>query len=287
MGTRIIAGLHVQICGHGPPVLLIHGFGASGFTWSKIISRLSGDHRIIVLDLKGFGRSRKPRDGHYSLRDQAAAVIAVIDALGLDGFAMVGHSLGGGVALLTALLLEQQAPGRLGRLALLDTIAYRQPLPYFIKLLRVPVFGELITFLLPKKWMVRRVLGFAYFDRAKIEYAFVKEYARPLLCGAGRAALVAAARALIPPDVDELASRYSTIAVPVQLLAGCEDRIVPLAAIRRLAGAIPSARLCILDCCGHVPQEEQPDATVSILHEFLAEPAVGHRGVKPASDTSS
>jgi pimeloyl-ACP methyl ester carboxylesterase len=285
MGTRncMVGDLHVEICGDGAPVLLIHGFGASGFTWSKIVPRLSRDHRIIVIDLKGFGRARKPRDRHYTLRDQAAGVIMIIKALGLESFAMVGHSLGGGVALLTALLIEQQLPGRLDRLALVDTIAYRQTLPYFIRLLRVPVLATLITSLLPKKWMVRLVLDFAYCDRRKIEDAFVDEYARPLYCSGGRAALIATARALIPPDVDELASRYSTIAVPVQLLAGREDRVVPLAVVRRLAGAIPAARLHILDCCGHVPHEEQPEETVSILREFLAAPTGRHGGVEPAS----
>ena len=76
-GTDIIGDLHVDICGHGPPILLIHGFGASSFTWSKIVSSLATNHRVITLDLKGFGRSKKPRDGRYTLRDQAAAVMKI------------------------------------------------------------------------------------------------------------------------------------------------------------------------------------------------------------------
>lgn len=270
MVSDISADLHIDVRGHGPPILLIHGFGASGFTWSKIVSGLAAHHRVVTVDLKGFGRSKKPRDGHYTLRDQAAAVMTVIETLDLNDMTIVGHSMGGGVALLVAMTLERQAQRRVSLLVLIDSIAFPQPLPHFITILRLPILSSLIVRLIPGKWLVRYVLNFAYFDRRKIERVFVEEYAAALRCKNGRAALIATARALIPPDIDRLVAQYRTMRTPVLLLAGRQDRIVPLTIARRLSEALPIAELKILDRCGHVPHEEQPELTAAILTDSLA-----------------
>jgi len=268
-GTDVIGDLHINICGQGPPMLLIHGFGASSFSWSKIVSPLAGHYTIITLDLKGFGRSKKPQDGRYSLRDQAEAVLKVIGTLGLNGVTVVGHSMGGGVALLVAMTLEQEAPRRLSRLVLIDSIACPQRLPLFLAVLRFPVLGPLVIRLVPATWSVRYILNIAYFDRGKIDRAFVEAYAAPLRCYRGRESLIATARAMIPPDIDELVEQYRTIRTPVLLLWGRQDCIVPLSIAFRLETAIPTARLRLLDQCGHIPQEEMPELTSSILQDFL------------------
>jgi pimeloyl-ACP methyl ester carboxylesterase len=266
---NVIAHLHTEIRGHGPPVFLIHGFGTSSFTWSKIGSALATDHTVVMVDLKGFGQSETPRDGHYSLRDHASAVLAVIDALELNGVSVVGHSMGGGVALLVAMALERERPARLSRLVLIDGIACPQPLPLFIKLLRSPIIGPLIMRLVPPTWAVRSILRLAYFDRRKIEPSFVEEYAAPLRSTNGRAALIATARAIIPPDIEELIAQYRTIRAPTLLLWGRQDRIVPLSFASRLEQAMPAAHWRILDDCGHIPQEELPHLALPILREFL------------------
>jgi pimeloyl-ACP methyl ester carboxylesterase len=271
MDTRseVIGDLLINIGGHGPPILLIHGFGASSFTWSKIVSPLAVHYTIITLDLKGFGRSKKPQDGRYALRDQAEAVLKVIETLGLNGVTVVGHSMGGGVALLVAMTLEQEAPRRLSRLVLIDSIACPQRLPLFLAVLRLPVLGPLVVRVIPASWSARCILNIAYFDHSKIVRAFVETYAEPLRCYSGRAALIATARAMIPPDIDELVERYRTIRTPVLLLWGRQDCIVPLSIASCLEEAMPTARLRVLDQCGHIPQEEWPELTSSILQEFL------------------
>jgi pimeloyl-ACP methyl ester carboxylesterase len=265
----LIGDLHVETCGSGPPILLIHGFGASSFTWSKIIPSLIANHTIVLLDLRGFGRSRKPPDASYTLRSQAAAVLEVIDALGLVDLTVIGHSMGGGVALLVAMALEQRQLGQLNRLILIDSIACRQRLPLFIKILRLPVVGPLVLRLVPATWQVRFVLGQVYFDPKKIEQEFVDEYAAPLRCRNGRRALIATVRAIIPPDVDTLIAQYKQIRRPVFLLWGCEDRIVPVALAPRLKEAVSAASCEVLPRCGHAPQEEQPDQTLSFLRKAL------------------
>jgi pimeloyl-ACP methyl ester carboxylesterase len=267
--NRLIGDLHVEIRGCGPPILLIHGFGASSFTWSKIIPSLAADRTIISLDLKGFGRSRKPRDGGYTLPSQAAAVLNVINTLGLVDLTVIGHSMGGGIALLVAMELEEQRPRRLNRLILIDSIACPQPLPLFIKVLRLPILGPVVLRIVPATWQVRYVLGQAYFNPGKIERDFVEEYAVPLRCRGGRAALVATARAIIPPDAERLIARYKQIRSPVFLLWGSHDRIVPTSLAALLKAAIPGASYKVVPSCGHAPQEEEPGETLSRLSEFL------------------
>jgi pimeloyl-ACP methyl ester carboxylesterase len=269
--SELIGGLRVSTYGHGPPILLIHGFGANSFTWSKIIGPLALHHKIVTLDLKGFGHSEKPDDGRYSLLDQSAAVLRVIDELALEGITLVGHSMGGGVALLSAMALAREAPGRLHRLVLIDSISCPQRLPFFIVLLRLPLIGPFVLRIVPATWSVRAILRFAYYDAGQIGRAFVSAYAAPLRHRDGRVALVATAREMIPPDLDSVVAQYPTIQVPVLVLWGREDRIVPLSVSACLRDAIPAARFVVLDYCGHLPQEEWPELTVFRLREFISE----------------
>ena len=267
--SRLIGNLHTEISGRGPPILLIHGFGASTFTWSKIVVPLAANHTVIAVDLKGFGQSPKPRDGRYSLRDQVEAVMQVIEALDLTGLTVIGHSMGGGVALLVAMRLEQEAPARLSRIILIDSIAWPQRLPFFMRVLRTPVLGELAVRLIPPRLGTLYILGIAYFDWRKIERSFIEAYAAPLRCADGRAALIATARAMIPPDIDQLITQYRDIRTPVLVLWGRRDRIVPAWVSSRLKDAIPSASVQVLDRCGHVPQEELPEMALPIITKFL------------------
>ena len=282
--SDVIGDLRTNVCGQGPPILLIHGFGASSFTWSKVAERLASEHTVITVDLKGFGRSRKPRDGGYTLRDQAAAVLKVIETLDLNDLTVVGHSMGGGVALLVTISLEQQKPGRLSR-----SHPHRQRgaaaarLPLFLRLLRLPISARSWSGWSRPKWSTRYVLAVAYYDRSKIEQAFVDEYAAPLRCASGRAALVATARAIIPPDADRLVAQYRTIRTPTLLLWGAEDGVVPFDLAGRLNEMIPSSRLRQLDKCGHIPQEEWPDITLSMVQEFIRDSRFGNATTGPCT----
>ncbi|MBE3110073.1 MAG: alpha/beta fold hydrolase, partial [Acidobacteria bacterium] len=92
--------LFVEEKGEGKPVLLIHGFGASTFTWRGVAPELAQDNHVIAVDLKGFGQSDKPLDERYAASDQAALLAQLIEARDLRDLTLVGHSYGGGIALL-------------------------------------------------------------------------------------------------------------------------------------------------------------------------------------------
>ncbi len=97
--------------GQGPPVILLHGFGASAYSWRFLGPALAKDHRVFTLDLKGYGLSDKPEDGKYAVSDQADLVAAFIRTRDLHDLVVMGHSMGGGVTLMTYFTVAEDAPG--------------------------------------------------------------------------------------------------------------------------------------------------------------------------------
>ncbi len=139
--------------GRGKPILFLHGFGASSYSWRYLQPELALTHRTIAIDLKGFGRSDKPADERYSLFDQADIVERFIEKKQLRDVTLVGHSYGGGVALGYAVNERGASLKRVSKLILLDSIAYRQNLPYFITALRTPVVSHLGLATQRKEWL--------------------------------------------------------------------------------------------------------------------------------------
>jgi pimeloyl-ACP methyl ester carboxylesterase len=255
--------------GKGPPVLLIHGFGTNSFTWRHIAPDLARDHTVITVDLKGFGNSDKPFDEHYAAADQAELLAELIVDRDLKDLTLIGHSYGGGVALLLALEADTRLKGRLAKLVLLDTIAYPQSIPVFFKLLDMPVFSQLGVRMAPPALQVQVALKLAYYDNSKIGPDEIAAYAEPMKTAAGKHALIYSARQIMPADVEQISARYASIGLPTLILWCDHDRIVPLDIGLKLKREMPSATFRLIDQCGHMPQEEQPEATMLRIREFM------------------
>jgi pimeloyl-ACP methyl ester carboxylesterase len=255
--------------GKGPPLLLIHGFGASTFTWRFVAPELARSHRVIAVDLKGFGQSDKPFDGRYSVYDQAELLAQLIEDKDLRDLTLVGHSFGGGVALLLALEANQRLDGRITRLVLLDSIAYPQNIPVFFRLLDVPLVSQLGVRMVPPLVQTRVALQIAYFDDSKIDPEEVELYAAPLKTAAGKHAIIHSARQIVPEDIAELSERYKTIELPTLILWCDHDRIVPLEVGIKLRRTLPNSTLRLVEECGHMPQEEQPASTLALIKGFI------------------
>jgi pimeloyl-ACP methyl ester carboxylesterase len=255
--------------GSGRPLLLIHGFGASTFTWRHVAPDLARDHRVIAVDLKGFGQSDKPFDARYSVYDQAELLIQLIEDKDLRDLTLVGHSFGGGISLLLALEAQQRLDGRISRLVLLDSIAYPQNIPVFFRMLDVPLVSQLGVRMVPPTVQTRVALKIAYFDDSKITPEEVEAYAAPLKTAAGKHAIIHSARQIVPEDIAELSERYKTIDLPTLILWCDHDRIVPLEVGLKLRRTLPNSTLRLVEDCGHMPQEEQPGSTLELLRDFL------------------
>ncbi|MBZ0209156.1 MAG: alpha/beta hydrolase [Hyphomicrobium sp.] len=260
--------LYAEETGEGPPLLLLHGLGASTFTWRHVVPALARDHRVIALDLKGFGRSDKPLDYRYSAADQAELVAAFIAERGLTGVTLIGHSFGGTVALLTALRFAQQ-PGRIHRLVVIDAPALEQDFPGAAELVRAPAIPYVAMTLSPPEVLARVMLRIVRAPGRAVPEADIRGYAAPYYTRGSRHAFMATVQAILDGNTPRMGARYRYVTQPTLVVWCRRDRIVPLATGRRLVRILPNAQLATLGRCNHLPQDEVPGALLAKLRPFL------------------
>jgi pimeloyl-ACP methyl ester carboxylesterase len=263
------ARLSTLEAGTGPPVLAIHGLGATKGSFVFTVAALAARFRVVAVDLPGFGDSDKPIGAAYNAPFFATAMIDLLDALELDRADLIGNSLGGRVALEVAL----RDPARVGRVALLaPSLAWRRPRRWApaLRLVR-PELGlvQLAPRAVVQAIVHRLIPGAAEGWTA----AGVDEFLRAYLTPAGRAAFYAAARHIYleaPHGTDGFWSRLPELQPDALFVWGRRDTLVPIAFARHVAEALPQARHVELDC-GHVPQMERPVQTHKAVAAFLAE----------------
>src|SRR5450759_3405683 len=160
-----------------PPMVLLHGFGASLRTWDEIRPFLRSSYHLYLLDLKGFGLSSRSPDDRYSLSDQAEIVRAFLSEKALHGVTLVGHSYGGAVALLVAADHVADEDAALQRLVLLDSPIDPTSLPFFVRLLRVPILNYFIMIAVPATLRAFVTLRMLIKDTRKVTCERIQRYA--------------------------------------------------------------------------------------------------------------
>ena len=256
--------------GQGQPLILLHGYGASTYSWRYVSPYFSKAYRVIAIDLKGFGLSDKPMDNDYSVLDQSRIISEFIRVHSLENVILVGHSLGGAVSLLTYLMQSDHGAHHISKLILFDTASYKQDLPDFISILRVPIINVLSLCLTSSNFKSRMILRKAFFDHSKITEEMVTTYGAYLSLPGASHALIKTAKQILPSNLEEISERYKSINIPVLLIWGEKDKIVPLEIGRKLAGNIPNSKLVVVPNCGHVPQEECPIQAIEAMESFLS-----------------
>ena len=256
--------------GSGDPLILLHGFGASSYSWNEILEPLSRKNKLILIDLKGFGFSDKPLDNKYSIADQAEIILDFIEKNDLKNLVLAGHSLGGAIALFVILKLIKMGDNPAKGLVLIDSPAYKQKLPEFTVLTKIPIINKLLFSLLPLHFQVKMVLKRCFFDDKKITEEIIENYSKPLRLAGSYHALVETAKKLIPPDAEEITKHYREINVPALLIWGQYDKVIPLEIGQRLQKDIPNSKLIVIPDCGHMPLEEKPEETAKIISDFLS-----------------
>ncbi len=255
--------------GKAGPILLLHGFGVSSYSWHNISKPLSQKNKLFLIDLKGFGLSDKPLDNKYSIGNQVEIIVNFIQKNNLQNLILIGHSMGGTVALQTVLQCIKTGNNFLKGLILIDSPAYKQRLPLFIQILRIPVLNKLIFSFLPAKLCTKLLLKKCFFDDTKITDEMIENYSRFFNMSGSSHALIATAKKLIPKNTDDITSKYKEIKIPTLIIWGEDDKIVPLSIGQCLEQEIPNSKLAIIPDCGHMPQEEKPEETAEIISDFL------------------
>ena len=260
-GVRI----HYQEKGTGTPLVLIHGYTSSTYSWKDVFEPLSKSFRVIAVDLKGFGFSGKS-DGDYTRRAQAVLVTHLLDHLKIGKAWLCGNSMGGEVALNVALATPQRVTG----LILVDSAGVEVSgsgslAPGY---LLIPVVGRiLIALSLRSDKLVREGLEKSFYDHAKVTDDRVANYYRPLKTRGGQ---LAALRARTQWPMFPVEPDLAAISLPTLVLWGAQDQLIPLEAGRKLSSLIKGSKLAIFDHCGHLPQEEMPARTIDEIMKFIS-----------------
>jgi pimeloyl-ACP methyl ester carboxylesterase len=258
--------------GKGPAIVLIHGITSSSRTWRTVIGGLAENHTVIAPDLLGHGRSGKPR-GDYSLGAYASSVRDLMAVLGVPSATIVGHSLGGGIAMQFA----YQFPERIDRLVLVDSGGLGDEVSLALRAATLPLAEYVLPVLfgsVPRGAgrAVGKVLGKAGI-RASANTRGLTEGLESLGSGDARRAFVHTARGVIDPRGQRVDARdrlYLSKGIPTLLVWGERDPIIPLKHGIEAQALMPGSRLETFAGAGHFPFNDDPDRFVDVLTDFLA-----------------
>ena len=268
--------VHILEAGRGKPVsvLLVHGLGdLAGGTWEKLIPELVGDYHVIAVDLPGFGRSEK-RNALYSPARYAAFLKWVVDRNAPGPLVVIGHSLGGAIALHFA----ASHPENLQRLILADVAGILHRAVYTKELL-APLLPELPG-PVDLKSLLGGVLGRLPTPPLDLDFLLGNEILRSRILGEDPAKITALA--LVQEDFSPLLEQ---VKVPTVILWGADDTVTPLRTGILLEAVLPRARLQVIPQAGHVPMFDQPQLFNRAVQDAIAGREIKTPSVPTVTDT--
>jgi len=261
-----------RIDGDGPPVVLLHGILSSSATWDAVFADLSRDHLVIAPDLLGHGRSAKPR-GDYSIGGHANVIRDLLDVLGIECAAFVGHSLGGGVAM----QLAYQYTERCARLVLVASGGLGRGVTPLLRALSS--FPGVELALIPIGWAAHAsAQGVSALAVDRVRFPTMTDL-REALAGcsslrerAAREAFLRTLRAVVDArgqQVSALDAPGVITEIPTMIVWGTHDPVIPVGHAHRAHRLAPTSRLEVFERSGHFPHSDDHDRFVGLLREFL------------------
>jgi pimeloyl-ACP methyl ester carboxylesterase len=263
--------------GSGPVVVLIHGITSDSGTWRRVMPYLARRFTVVAPDLFGHGASAKPK-GDYSLGAHASALRDLLVALGHDRATFVGHSLGGGIAM----QLSYQFPERCERLVLVDSGGLGRDVSVLLRAATLPGSELVLPLLVASRLLdVGRLAGNVLRRLGLRAGTDIEEIARghaTLSDGGARGAFVHTLRSVVDPGgqrVNASNRLYLTKHLPLLLMWGEHDSLIPAAHGRATQEQVPDSRLELFADSGHFPQLDEPERFLDVLIDFIesTEPA--------------
>lgn len=250
---------------HDQPLILIHGFLVNYLEFDDIIDPLARRFHVIAPDLPGFGESEKPNPARYAygVETFAEAVADLVAAYGLGRTSLLGHSMGGAVAITLAAHYGELVT----RMALVDPLCYPFPISWKLRLPLLPVVGGVIFKQLYGRRLFRNYFNDDVFSPlAAVPHERIEQHYAYFNTPSGRESAYAVLRAML--DTRPVVARITRIQCPTLVVWGRDDRILPAAFALKLVREIRGARLELFDT-GHSPHEEKPAAFASVAREFF------------------
>ena len=263
-----VAGMQVHLRDEGPrddpvPIVLLHGTSASLHTWDGWTQTLSKTRRVIRFDMPGFGLTGPNSQNDYSIKSYVTFVTAVLDKLGVQRFVLGGNSLGGQIAWETAHAL----PTRVKSLILVDSGGYAfvpKSIPLGFQIARLPVLRNLMEYTLPRG-IIQHSIENVYGDLSLVTPALIDRYYDLTLRAGNRKAL---SYRLDQGYVSDEA-KIKSLKLSTLILWGAKDRLIPPENGRNFARDIADSKLVMFETLGHVPHEENVQATLAEVVKFL------------------
>jgi pimeloyl-ACP methyl ester carboxylesterase len=262
-----------RVAGQGPPVVLIHGMVNSSRHWEQVALRLADRYTVIAPDLIGHGDSATPR-GDYSLGAHAAVIRDVLSAIGVERATIVGHSLGGGVAM----QFFWQFPQRTERLVLVSSGGLGQEVSPLLRTVSLPGASKALSVLAHRRALDALWAAGGRLKKQGVYVRAVVRALRPLERPGAREAFLQTLRAVIDRHGQRVSARdrlYLLETMPTLVVWGGRDRTIPVEHGRATHEAVSHSRFEIIERAAHFPHLEDPGALAEILADFIesTEPA--------------
>ena len=268
-GHRIIATLAGDP--KNPPIFLIHGWMSHRGVWKQTIPALEKKYYCIAIDLLGFGNSDKPDTGDYSIQMQGRRILAIADALGYKKFSLIGHSMGGQIAMCIAAML---APERVEKLVSVAGVVTGQ-LSERVEKNNV----KLVNMARGKPWLYKMLLSMLglrpyvnwairpwFYDINKIP---LKDFYTDMRFALNPATHISSAEAGDAIHALDISKHLHKVKAPTLLIHGEDDGTVPVEQAYIAQSALPNHNLAILKKCGHFPMYEKPGQYLKALALLL------------------
>ena len=263
-----VAGMQVHLRDEGPrddpvPIVLLHGTSASLHTWDGWAQSLSKTRRVIRFDMPAFGLTGPNAQNDYSINSYVAFVTAVMDKLGVQRFVLGGNSLGGQIAWETAHAL----PTRVERLILVDSAGYAFvpiSMPLGFQMARIPVLRSLVEYVLPRG-IIQNSIENVYGDPSRVTPELIDRYYDLSLRAGNRKALTYRLEQGYASDE----AKIKSLKLPTLILWGAKDRLIPPESGQNFARDIAGSKLVMFEALGHVPHEENAQATLAEVVKFF------------------
>lgn len=259
--------VHVRVTGEGPPLLLLHGFMASFYSFRHLVPGLSRHFRVITLDLNGFGLTERPAAPEaYRIEHQADLVARVLAEIGAGPATILGHSYGAAVALVTA----RRHPAAVRGLILVSPASRFDKLPWYWQVRP----GKEVVYLICRRFLsdplrYRRLSGRAFYLSEAHSEEDAERYRAFLLIEGLRSTVFGYLEMLSGKGFARIP--FQEIHQPALVIAGDRDEVIPLEQCREVAGQLPAGRLEIFEDCGHSAPEERPDEVIAAIQQFVAQ----------------
>jgi pimeloyl-ACP methyl ester carboxylesterase len=265
-GRRVV----YRVAGSGPPVVLIHGMLNASSHWQSVALNLASEYTVLAPDLIGHGDSAAPR-GDYSLGAHAASIRDLTAAIGIDRATIVGHSLGGGVAM----QFFYQFPQRVQRLVLISSGGLGHEVSPMLRTAALPGTSALLSTIQPRLLAAVAEAGRRLRERdvrAGVYLQAIARALRPLENAGARAAFLQTLRSVIDVHGQRVSATdrlYLLETMPTLIVWGERDNTIPIDHGRLAHAAIPGSAFATLPRAAHFPHLEDPDALSQILRDFI------------------